>query len=192
MATALQNVGLTSVPSKTAYDVEFEKQLASHWLAVFHFCTGRLQRKPEDAEDLTQFAMMQAWANREKIRDNPKQNLRAYLMTIARNARYSQYRHEKILTVLSLDSDAHEYVEDNTSYRVTHGLAVSGGQEELIRLHETVKELATLPPGCAAAVVLTARGLTYNQAAAQCGLPVGTIKSRVSRGRKALIAAAAA
>lgn len=63
----------------------------------------------------------------------------------------------------------------------------SGGQEDAAGLGELSRALAALPPAMREAVVLVgARGMTHEQAAAICKVPVGTMKARVSRARRHL------
>lgn len=64
----------------------------------------------------------------------------------------------------------------------------SGGQESAARLRDLARAIATLPPGLREALVLVgAQGLSHDQAAAICGVPVGTMKARVSRARQRLL-----
>ena len=64
----------------------------------------------------------------------------------------------------------------------------SGGQESAARLSDLARAIATLPPGLREALVLVgAQGLSHDQAAAICGVPVGTMKARVSRARQSLL-----
>jgi RNA polymerase sigma-70 factor (ECF subfamily) len=63
----------------------------------------------------------------------------------------------------------------------------AGGQETMARMRELGRALAELPPALREAVVLVgAQGLSHEQAATICGVPVGTMKARVSRARAAL------
>jgi RNA polymerase sigma-70 factor (ECF subfamily) len=63
----------------------------------------------------------------------------------------------------------------------------SGGQESAARLRDLARAIAALPPGLREALVLVgAQGLSHEQAATVCGVPVGTMKARVSRARQRL------
>jgi RNA polymerase sigma-70 factor (ECF subfamily) len=65
----------------------------------------------------------------------------------------------------------------------------SGGQETVSRMRELGRALAMLPPPLREALVLVgAQGLSHEQAAAICRVPVGTMKARVSRARRQLAA----
>lgn len=66
----------------------------------------------------------------------------------------------------------------------------SGGQETATRMRDLGRALATLPPALREALVLVgAQGLSHEQAAAICKVPVGTMKARVSRARRQLAVA---
>jgi RNA polymerase sigma-70 factor (ECF subfamily) len=63
----------------------------------------------------------------------------------------------------------------------------SGGQETAARMRDLTRALALLPPALREALVLVgAQGLSHDQAAAICAVPVGTMKARVSRARRQL------
>jgi RNA polymerase sigma-70 factor (ECF subfamily) len=63
----------------------------------------------------------------------------------------------------------------------------SGGQETAARMRDLARALAALPPALREALVLVgAQGLSHEQAAAICQVPVGTMKARVSRARRQL------
>lgn len=63
----------------------------------------------------------------------------------------------------------------------------SGGQETATRMRDLGRALAALPPALREALVLVgAQGLSHEQAAAICAVPVGTMKARVSRARRQL------
>lgn len=66
----------------------------------------------------------------------------------------------------------------------------SGGQEAVARMRDLTRGLAALPPALREALVLVgAQGLSHEEAARICNVPVGTMKARVSRARAQLAAA---
>lgn len=131
-----------------------------------------LTRDPCSADDLVQEAMLKAWANRERFA--PGTNLRAWLFTILRNAFCSSHR-KRGREVADVDG-AH-----------AARLATRPRQDHALALREFEAALATLPRDQREALVLVgAAGLSYDEAAAICGVAVGTVKSRVSRGRARL------
>jgi RNA polymerase sigma-70 factor (ECF subfamily) len=63
----------------------------------------------------------------------------------------------------------------------------AGGQETMARMRDLGRALGELSPALREALVLVgAQGLSHEQAATICGVPVGTMKARVSRARAAL------
>jgi RNA polymerase sigma-70 factor (ECF subfamily) len=63
----------------------------------------------------------------------------------------------------------------------------SGGQETASRMRDLARALSALPPPLREALVLVgAQGLSHEEAAAICEVPVGTMKARVSRARRQL------
>ena len=66
-------------------------------------------------------------------------------------------------------------------------LAVSGGQEAHLTFIDLRGALEQLPEGQREILVLVViEGLTYEEAAAVLDIPLGTVRSRVARGRQAL------
>lgn len=63
----------------------------------------------------------------------------------------------------------------------------AGGEDAAHQLHDLSHAMARLPPALREALVLVgAQGLSHEEAAAICDVPVGTMKARVSRARAAL------
>ena len=125
------------------------------------------------AEDLAQEALVKAWHAREVYVTGT--NLRAWLFTILRNTYYSYLRR----------SWRESCWDDQTAERIE---APTREQEWAMDLSDTVRALNTLPDVQRDALILVgAGGLTYQDAAAICGTSLGTLKSRVARGRVALL-----
>ncbi|HEY5101173.1 MAG TPA: sigma-70 family RNA polymerase sigma factor, partial [Steroidobacteraceae bacterium] len=125
------------------------------------------------AADLVQEALLRAFSNIERFQ--PGTNLKAWLFTILRNEHYSQLRRQKFEAVGVDTSTLPE-----PSVQPDHD-----GELELRELHNA---LLTLPDGQRKALLLvSASGLSYEEAAAICGCAVGTIKSRVARAREMLV-----
>ena len=125
------------------------------------------------AEDLTQEALVKAWRAREDFL--PGTNLKAWLFTILRNELYSRARREWRQT--PWDEAAAQYIP-----------APANEQQWNLELCDTADALRRLPTEQREAVILIgAAGFSYHEVAEICGVPEGTIKSRVARGRQALL-----
>lgn len=133
-----------------------------------------LTRDAAASDDLVQDTLVRALAAEAQFQ--PGTNLKAWLFTIQRNAFYEQARrHRRESEVLAEQlPDA-----DPTATPASLRSEVSDLQRVLF----------TLPPLLREALVLVgAQELSYEEAAAICGVPVGTVKARVSRARSQIAA----
>ncbi len=124
-------------------------------------------------DDLVQDTMTRAWANMTGFELGS--NLHAWLFTILRNQFYSQHRKRR------------REVEDPDGVYAAR-LRTHPEQQSRLDFKDFRRALAKLPPNHREALILIgAEGLSYEEAAAVCSVPLGTIKSRVSRGREKLV-----
>ncbi len=123
------------------------------------------------ADDLVQDTLVRALAAIQQFR--PGTNLKAWLFTILRHVFYEQARRRKReMAMLSAQWPLEEAGGDTTA---------AADLKDLQRL------LWTLPALQREALVLVgAQQLTHEEAASVCGVPVGTMKARVSRARALL------
>ena len=142
-----------------------------------------LTRNPTDAEDLVQETYARALGAAHQF--TPGTNLKAWLFRILRNTYLSQYRHERHNpTVGGLDTVA------PVSQGVEHTQWLRGDLE-LDRLRKVVGEeieraLMSLSEEARTVILLDLEGLTETEVAQVVGCAVGTVKSRLARGRAAL------
>lgn len=126
------------------------------------------------ADDLVQDTMLRAWKARESYTANT--SFRAWSFTILRNVFYSEKRRSWRSTELAPE------IAERT-------LVASDNPAKGIELVELRNALDHLPDDQREAIILVgAGGMAYEEAAQIVGCAVGTIKSRVSRARKALAA----
>jgi RNA polymerase sigma-70 factor (ECF subfamily) len=127
---------------------------------------------PTAADDLAQDAMMKAWDARASYQMGT--NMKAWTFMILRNQFYSEKRRSWRQT--QLDQEAAERT-----------LMAVDDPESPVALDELRLGLGMLPAEQREALVLVgAGGFAYEEAAEICGCAVGTVKSRVSRARRAL------
>ncbi|HWW64765.1 MAG TPA: sigma-70 family RNA polymerase sigma factor [Sphingomonadaceae bacterium] len=124
------------------------------------------------ADDLVQETLLKAWAARKRFQAGT--NMRAWTFIILRNLFLSQMRRARFKG---------EW-DDVTANRL---LAAPASQDRHVELGDMQRALLHLPqPQREALILVGAGGFAYEEAAAICGCAVGTIKSRVARGRVAL------
>jgi RNA polymerase sigma-70 factor, ECF subfamily len=124
------------------------------------------------ADDLVQETVMRAMASIDSF--TPGTNMAAWLVTILRNLFRSQYRKRR-----------REVEDPDGSYQAS--LKAPPDQFGRLEFKELVEALAKLPHLQREALLLVAAsGFSYDEAAAICGIAVGTVKSRVSRARQLL------
>jgi RNA polymerase sigma-70 factor (ECF subfamily) len=124
------------------------------------------------ADDLAQDAMLKAWDARNSFQMGT--NMKAWTFMILRNQFYSEKR--RSWRQSQLDQEAAERT-----------LVAVDDPEAPVALDELRQGLAMLPPEQREALILVgAGGFAYEEAADICGCAVGTVKSRVSRARRAL------
>jgi RNA polymerase sigma-70 factor (ECF subfamily) len=150
---------------------EFTRQLLESAPSLRAFAislTGNVER----ADDLVQETMMRAWANSASFAEGT--NIKAWLFTILRNAFTSQFRKRK-----------REVEDADGNYAAS--LVALADQEDKAALDDMREALAKLPSEQREAVLLVgASGFSYEEAAEICDCAIGTIKSRVNRGRAKL------
>jgi RNA polymerase sigma-70 factor (ECF subfamily) len=143
-------------------------QLIPHLRAFARTLTGDATA----ADDLAQDAMMKAWDARASYQMGT--NMKAWTFMILRNQFYSEKR--RSWRSSQLDQEAAERT-----------LVAVDDPEAPVALDELRQALNTLPEEQREALILVgAGGFAYEEAAEICQCAVGTVKSRVSRARKAL------
>lgn len=132
----------------------------------------RLCHNTHRADDLVQATLLKAWTSRDSYK--PETNLRAWLFTILRNTYFSELR-KYHFEVEDVDGD---YARE---------LAEEPRQDHVLALKELIAAIARLPHVQRRPIVLMgAYGFSQQEVAVTCGCSLGTIKSRVGRGRAAL------
>lgn len=125
-----------------------------------------------DAEDLAQDTILKAWANRGQFRAGS--NLKAWLFTILRNHALSVRRHEMLLDKVAPWVSPQSWVECHGASFIDAGILADRVLELNSSHREIIEQFST--------------GKPYEEIAAELGVPVGTVKSRIFRAREALLA----
>lgn len=158
-------------PETQAADQQFRDDLVALIPSLRSFARGLCGWR-DMADDLAQDAMMRGWAARRSF--TPGTNFRAWMFMILRNQFYTTIRKNKRMT--SWDPEVAERV-----------LVEAPGQQSAIHVADVAKALQKLPAEQREVLLLVgANGVSYEEAAEIIGCAIGTIKSRLARGRKAL------
>jgi RNA polymerase sigma-70 factor, ECF subfamily len=132
-----------------------------------------LTRNREQADDLVHDAAVRALAAESQF--CPGTNFKAWIFTILRNLYYNRWREHRVRSALLEDP------------------ALAAGpigptQEAALKVRDFKRAFWQLGADQREALILVgASGLSYEEAAAICRCPVGTVKSRVSRARQQLM-----
>ncbi len=157
----------------------FETEALAQLDALFGFAL-RLTRQRDDAEDLVADTMLRALERWEQYRLGS--NIRAWLFTILYHLFVSRRRRQALREAPPPADD------DGRSLREVVGDADPEGRfYDALLDDEVVRAVEALPDEYRTAVVLSdLHGLRYAEVAAVLGVPEGTVKSRLFRGRRIL------
>jgi len=176
---------LSSVDRKKELKAEFEQvtcpQLSHLYTSAFY-----LTKDKAEAEDLVQETYLRAF--RFFNRFQPGTNSRAWLLSILRNLFINRYRQKKrepqTVDWEKIDKVYESMVEQGEKAEMGNpeGLLISQLMDE-----EVEKALRELPEEFRTAIVLVdIEDVSYEEAAKIMECPMGTVRSRVSRGRRML------
>jgi RNA polymerase sigma-70 factor (ECF subfamily) len=159
----------------------FNDLVTRHERAVYSVCL-RLLRDQAAAEDAAQDTFIRAWGAIDTFRGGV---VRPWLLRIATNRAYDVIRSRNRRPTRSLDAELYESEPEWTTQAHSEGPESYAGRTELARYLD--QALAQLPEDQRTAIVLSdVQGYGYEDIAQVTGVAIGTVKSRISRGRSAL------
>jgi RNA polymerase sigma-70 factor (ECF subfamily) len=174
--------------SRLAFEREALPQIEALYSFALQLCHDR-----EDSNDLVQETLLKAYRYFDSYRQGT--NCRAWLFQICKHAYINHYRR------MHLEPIAIDFAEDTSetetfmSGNELRGLRPSLRDEQDVRMHsqclgdEVIAALRLLPRDYQTAVILSdIEGHSYEEIAAFMQVPIGTIRSRIHRGRKILAA----
>jgi RNA polymerase sigma-70 factor (ECF subfamily) len=164
-----------------AGDSEAFSELVRRYQNMAYHVAFRILGNTDDAEDATQDAFLSAYRALKRFRHG---SFRAWLMRIVTNACYDSLRRARHRAAASLDSGEDA---ERQECLVDPGASPEAMAERQDQSRQVQHALAALPPRQRVVVVLRdIQGLDYAEIAQVLRVPVGTVRSRLSRGRRAL------
>lgn len=176
---------LTAVLSRTTRKKhnEFEQEALPHMDVLYNFAL-RTTGNEDDARDLLQETYLKAYRFWDKYEKGT--NIRAWLFRIMKNSYINRYRKE------TKEPDKVDYDEIENFYNSIRAESTDPNdlQQKLfgnLLGDEVAKALESLPEDFRTVVILCdIEGLTYEEIAEFVECPIGTVRSRLHRGRKLL------
>lgn len=179
--------GKTRFSSEAERQESFRDEALPHLDAVYRFAL-RLAGNPDEAEDLTQDTFFRAYRAWEQY--TPGTRCKSWLFTICRNVflrqRERSQRHDEIISE-NVPGDPRSVSREAPVFAATKDSDPEGDFFRSMVDDEVLEAIDALPEEYRTAVVLSdLEGLAYNEISEILEVPVGTVKSRLFRGRRRL------
>jgi RNA polymerase sigma-70 factor (ECF subfamily) len=173
------------MPKRGLSSQEFEREVLEH-LPSLLAVASRLMRKGAEAEDLVQDSVLKAIRAREQFESGT--NLRAWLLKILTNTFINRYRRGGLERSVLDGPDADPLADGWVSASTMESLRDPESQAlRPILEAEIGRALDELPTEFRLAVVLSdVEDLSYKEISDVMGCPIGTVMSRLHRGRRML------
>ncbi|HPR63512.1 MAG TPA: sigma-70 family RNA polymerase sigma factor [Thermoanaerobaculia bacterium] len=161
---------------QSAQKEEFEERILNY-VDILYSTALRLTRNPQDAQDLVQETSLRAFRYRHRFQDGT--NFKAWLFTILRNTFINEYRRRRRIPDLVDLEDVKDFLSsgDTPEERALHGTLPDSVHQAFLTLPEDYRFVV---------ILADLEGLTYREIAGILGVPMGTVMSRLYRGRKML------
>jgi len=173
-----------SIQSKTrSKHEEFQREAVPHMDVLYNYAL-RMTSNPDDANDLVQETFMKAYRFWDKYEKGT--NIRAWLFRIMKNSYINRYRKET-KEPETVDYNDIQNFYNNIRYESTDPNdlqeKIFGGLLE----DDVARALESLPEEFRTVVILCdIEGLSYEEIAEFVDCPIGTVRSRLHRGRQML------
>ena len=165
----------------------FERDAMGHAHALYSAAL-RMTRNRADAEDLVQETFLRAYRAYDSFQEGT--NLRAWLYRILTNAFINRYRRQQRRpSEVELDEVEDLYLYKRVASTETRGAARSAEEEVFDALEgsDVRQAIDKLPRNYRMPVLMAdLEGFSYKEIAEMLQIPIGTVMSRLHRGRKAL------
>ena len=162
----------------------FDALVLPHLDRLFAFAARRTDVRP-DAEDAVQEACIRAWTHFDELRDTAA--VRAWLYRILRTVLSEtgerSARRRQLVSMTRLETAHEELIGSDADLLFDEVAARLSGEEVRAALEQIPEDFAT------AVELHDIDGFKYHEIAEIVGVPIGTVMSRISRGRRLLAGA---
>lgn len=169
----------------TVRSKEFEDLVLQH-LDMLYPVALHLTRNAADAQDLTQNTIVKALRFHDKFQESTY--IKAWLLTILRNTFINEYR-RKVRQPMFVELSGREAAKDKAPDPKVNFTPQDNKRQELMELLDdnVVQAIEALPEEFREAVIMAdLQDMSYKDIADEMGCPLGTVMSRLYRGRKLL------
>jgi RNA polymerase sigma-70 factor, ECF subfamily len=154
---------------------EFEKLVLPYLGYLYRVAFHLVRKRNEDAEDLIQETFIKAYKSFHQLND--RQKCRAWLTSILYNTFVNKYRKEERISIISQPIEESIIYQEYTETEILRGVM---DQEVSIALFELPEEYSSI------VILSDIEDLSYKEISEILGIPIGTVRSRLSRGRRLL------
>jgi RNA polymerase sigma-70 factor (ECF subfamily) len=168
---------------RTEKQTQFEQEALPHTNLLYNYAL-RMTNNPDDARDLVQETYLKAYRFWERYERGT--NIRAWLFRILKNSYINRYRKT------TREPETVDYDEIQNFYTSVRDSSTESNdlQDTLFKNlldDDVTRAIADLPEAFRTVVILSdIEGLTYEEIADFVDVPLGTVRSRLHRGRKIL------
>ncbi|MEW1779710.1 RNA polymerase sigma factor [Streptomyces sp. NPDC086777] len=162
-----------------AGDPEAFRELFRDHARLVHRHAVRVTGDWSGAEDIVSLTFLEAWRLRARLRDegdSPRPWLMGIAVNVLRNTTRAARRHQRALQRLPARETVPDFADELVG-RIADADELAAAQRALRKMNRSEREVFTL---------CVWSGLGYAEAAAALGVPVGTVRSRLSRARRRL------
>ena len=177
----------TEAPPTAAPTEDFEAGVLAQLDSLYRTAL-RMTNNPQEAEDLVQETMLKAFRFADSYQRGT--NLRAWLFRILNTSAINRYRKQASHPATTSLPEGEEFYLYNRIRDLSGQELNMGAEEEVLSKYldeDVYKALSDLPPNFRMPIILAdIEGLSYKEIAEALQIPIGTVMSRISRGRRQL------
>jgi RNA polymerase sigma-70 factor (ECF subfamily) len=177
----------TSEQPVTAPTEDFEAGVLAQLDSLYRTAL-RMTNNPQEAEDLVQETMLKAFRFSDSYQRGT--NLRAWLFRILNTSAINRYRKQASHPMTTSLPEGEEFYLYNRIRDLSGQELTAGAEDEVLSQYldeDVYKALSDLPPNFRMPIILAdIEGLSYKEIAEALQIPIGTVMSRISRGRRQL------